>query len=245
MRVVVLLLVLAVAGIFVLERLQSTEVASTPAQSSPEAQRATTSPGPSASPSRIATRPVSTSADPAAEVAAAFEAFRSGLLARNGRLAASAVTEGTLHYYDQIASMVLTAEKPIVTSQPVLTQLLVLHLRDRLSAYQLRELSGRHLFSYAVDEGLAGRDIGDFRVSDIKVYAATASATVVEGRSKGLTVEFRRESDAWKLNLVPVLEFLDRAVSEVARQRGLSNEEFVDAVVSSESGRPPMWNPPR
>jgi len=243
-RVAILVVAVLVAGIFLLERSLPRASAPTPAQDPPEAQESTTSQPVAALPSRTADSPAGTSADPAAAVAATFEVLRSGILLRNGRIAASAVTEETLHYYDEIASMALSAEKPIVASQSLLTQLLILNVRTRVSSAQLRELNGRHLFEYAVEHGLTGREIGGLGISDISVFDATASAKVVEGECTGLTLEFHREADEWKLSLIPVLEFLDRVLADGAARAGLSREEFVNAVMASESGASPPWNPP-
>jgi hypothetical protein len=245
MRVLLALIACGVLAIFAFGELQrrSSESAAAPAPTAAGAPAAP-SPGGLASTESGAVGTGGIGADAGAgpvaggeeaAVMEAFSAFRSALMGRRGPGVAGVVTESTLHYYDQVASMAATAERPIIESQPFLTQVMIYRVRQLVPADRLRELTGQGLLSHAVQQGWTGTSVARMSIREVRVFSQTASATTRAGDRAGPTIQFRREGGRWKVDLAQMIGYLNDALEEEILRSGRSPRDVL-AALAGEGG---------
>lgn len=188
-------------------------------------------------------------ADDETAVRAAFAAYKSAVLARQGERAADQVTTGTLREYARYRELALSAPRTELEALPMTERLQVLIIRARVPARDLRAMDGRTVFTHAVDRGWIGREgverseLGTLRVDGDHAAAPLKIGTV----EMPFDFEFEREQGRWHFNLIPLVTMSEDVFKQLARQNGVSENEMVMTLVRGLSEAPvddSLWDPP-
>ncbi|HJR19736.1 MAG TPA: hypothetical protein VJ922_08465 [Actinomycetota bacterium] len=184
------------------------------------------------------------------EAAAASEAwagYKSAILAKDGTKAAGHLSTETIAYYEDIRMLALGADKDALASEAMVDRLNVVTMRVMFSSAELRAVDGSGLVREAVERGLIGEaGTASTELRSVKVSGDTAVGDLVSGDTTGGRLDFRRESGAWKIHLVALLQSVDGVLRQTARDRGLEENAFIVQAVGAASGKPvseDVWDP--
>ncbi len=190
------------------------------------------------------------SADDGEAVRTAFSAYRAAVLAGDGAAAAGLLSTSTHQYYGEMQQLALHGDAPTVQALSLVDQMQVLLFRLRVPAEQLDELSPKGLVAHSVDEGWIGKD-SVLTLAPGKVQSEGDVAVLhvfVNGQDAGPAFRFNREPTGWKLDLLPTLQASNATLQLAAKERGVSEDEFMLILMESILGRkvtPDAWTPPR
>jgi hypothetical protein len=192
-----------------------------------------------------------TSASPADDEAAirkCLDDYRRAMAARDGQAAVALVTASTLDYYDRMRQKALMAGEPEVRAMSLSDRMMVLFYRHMLDVDQLQSKQGRELFVYSVEQGWGGsQSAGQASLGTITVNGDSASGQILaNGRPAPLQFSFAKEQGAWKLDLLPLLEFADRTLNMAIQLGGQSGDAIVIEALQQTTGRAPspdIWQP--
>lgn len=184
-----------------------------------------------------------------AAIHAAFEAYRTALLARDADGALPHVSQSVLEYYGYVRELALYAGEAEVRARPLSDQLFVLLLRHRIPAARLREMTGREVFAHGVAQGWIGdEDTRAQQVGRIGVMGNMAFAEMLAGgRRSPVTLHFVRQDGAWKWDMLGVIQWMDAALRAAAEGAGVTPEELLVRAVEQVTDRPvppTVWAPP-
>ncbi|MGR4874570.1 hypothetical protein [Pseudoxanthomonas sp. LARHCG66] len=188
-------------------------------------------------------------ADDETAVRAAFAAYKSAVLARQGERAADQVTTGTLREYARYRELALSAPRTELEALPMTERLQVLIIRARVPARDLRAMDGRTVFAHAVDRGWIGREgVERSELGTLQVDGDHAAARLKIGTVEmPFDFEFEREQGRWHFNLIPLVTMSEDVFKQLARQNGVSENEMVMTLVRGLSEAPvddSLWDPP-
>lgn len=188
-------------------------------------------------------------ADDETAVRAAFAAYKSAVLARQGERAADQVTPGTLREYARYRELALSAPRTELEALPMTERLQVLIIRARVPARDLRAMDGRTVFTHAVDRGWIGREgVERSELGTLQVDGDHAAARLKIGTVEmPFDFEFEREQGRWHFNLIPLVTMSEDVFKQLARQNGVSENEMVMTLVRGLSEAPvddSLWDPP-
>ncbi|WP_420457365.1 hypothetical protein [Rubrivirga sp.] len=197
----------------------------------------------------LAAPPLAAQDDPAA-VAQAFEAYRTAVLASDGRAALDAVDAATVRYYGAMLDLALDADSATVAREPLIHQLLVLALRGRVSADTLRAMDPVSAFVYGVDRGWIGREsVERIELGRVTVRGDRATATLESAGRPVPTLQFgfSREDGRWRFDLTSFQSGLSAELEAVAKRAGMTGSELVEQMLASVIGEPAafddLWHP--
>lgn len=189
------------------------------------------------------------SAEDEAAIRETFQRYKRALLDARGGDAAGLVTSETIAFYEETSMLALEAPEPEVRERPIVDRLQVLTLRHRMSAAQLRSMSGRDLFAYAVDEGLIGAEqVQTLDIGEIEVEGDTASGAIVTGAQEVDLARWRfvRQEGRWRLDLLALFPLTELALEQAADDAGLEVDELLVQALEISSGErvsPDIWQP--
>jgi hypothetical protein len=170
-------------------------------------------------------------------------------VADDGRAAAALLGTGTVEWYAKVWDLTLHGSSEEIEQLGTLEKLQVLGFRQRVPADELRAMSPRELFAYAVRHGWVGKpSIGGTEIGAITATDNTATAQALfAGKDNGQRYRFVREGGRWLFDQLPTLQAGGDALTAAARRRGVPVDEFVQHLVESASGKPvtpDLWQPP-
>jgi len=102
-------------------------------------------------------------------VQAAASAYADALAKRDAPTAATWVVPETFTLYEELRSAALHADRETLEQRSLLTVVMILEMRVRLSPEALEALDGRALFEHAVAEGLTGEGLERIDLSEVWV----------------------------------------------------------------------------
>lgn len=183
------------------------------------------------------------------QIRSGFAAYRQALLDKSGARAVPHLDRGTIAYYDRLRSLALTAPESDVRALPLLDRLGVLRLRHTYPPTSLRSASGTDLLVLAVNEGFIGKEsVEKAELGRIEVSGSEAKAQVTSsGQPTTASLRFVRESEGWRLDLMPLMAEGSRALEAQARRAGAPEDDVLLMVLERLSGRRPdasIWQPP-
>lgn len=189
------------------------------------------------------------SRDEGAEVVAAFDDYKSALIARDGEAAAGIAADPTLDYYDEMRTLALTASRREVKRLRLVDQLFALGLRHFLPPARLQKMDGFEVFEYSVDEGMVSENVvSKMEASGADVSGNRALLSVeINGEQAPFTFAFVKEEGNWKIDMTELLQLSDSGFQSLADQSGKSDEAFLMQILTSMSGTRPskdIWKPP-
>jgi hypothetical protein len=177
-----------------------------------------------------------------------FIAYKYALLNELGNEASELVSEKTLRHYDQLRYLALTGDANELKEQPSFNRLVVLAIRHNVAPITLRKMQGRDIFAYGVKNQWVAKDsVAPFELGKINVYGNYASGEVLHGGVPANSyLEFRKENEVWRINLVPLLERVGRERSAQLNSYPDENKAIL-AIIEQMSGRNVdniIWTPP-
>ena len=87
-----------------------------------------------------------------------FDDYKAAILSGNGKEAVRHISEKTLDYYAEIQTLALHGEASKVRALELMDRLMIISLRTRIPIQQLKSMSPRDLFVYAVENGWVGKE---------------------------------------------------------------------------------------
>lgn len=177
-----------------------------------------------------------------------FEDYKSAILEQKGQVAVGLVTKRTVDEYQNYVDWALSADRKTLESLSFINRFQVLLLKHRIPPDTLKQLDGRSVFAYAVDRDWIGKN-GVIRTTLGKVDVANDRATaevLIGGKAAANRFQFRKEDGTWKFDLIQVIRDTDQTLKAAAKQRGVTEEEFMFSLIETVSGRKvgdSIWNP--
>lgn len=184
-----------------------------------------------------------------AAVVAAFDDYKSALIAQDGEAAAGIAADPTLDYYDEMRALALTATRREVKRLRLGDQLFALGLRHFLPPARLQKMDGFKVFEYSVDEGMISENaVSKMEATDADVSGDRALLSIeIGGKPAPFTFVFVREDGSWKIDMTELLKASDAGFQSLADQSGKSDDAFLMQLLTSMSGTRPskdIWKPP-
>lgn len=185
----------------------------------------------------LAGSPTVGTADPelTAQVGAAFERYRDGVVERDGDAVTGAVDADSLAAMERLAELARGGGEEEIRSLPAAQQLLVL-------TYRLRPelLEADDPYRALVEAGLAGQDrsLGDLgevsRVDENRAVGVVVDPT--SGAPTPLRWRFVREDGRWRFDLAAANRLLSETIASGAGRAQMGVDELVAATVVDLSG---------
>jgi hypothetical protein len=199
--------------------------------------RGAASPTTAASPAATTSEPADDAADIEA-IRATFEEYRRHLIARNGAAVWDVVSPSTVDYYNELARLVATAGQDELASRPLVDRFTVARFRVDLPADQLAAMDGRAVLAHGVDQGYVDQSsVADARLGDVRIAGDRGFAPLAAGpQPSDVDFEFVRVGEDWKFDLAATMPHANAAFSEMARESGLTEDEFVFEMIEILSG---------
>jgi hypothetical protein len=184
----------------------------------------------------------------ATDVEQAFSSYRTALLEQKGDEAVNWVAPATIKMYQETRDLALNADEATVKNLPIGARMQVLLMRHRVSLKQLQEFDGKKMFAHAVDQNWIGKEgVQRAGVSDVVVDGTQATGKVtVNGKSSTEKFHFVKENGRWTVDLTPSFSTVDRLFQQAANDQGMTENDFIFAIITKLSGRPvtsAIWQP--
>lgn len=169
-----------------------------------------------------------------------FAGFRTSFLAADGRGTASALSAATIQYFEELRGLAVSGGPQDFAQRPLLDRLAATLLRVRIPAGQLTRSSSQELAGVAITSGLIERDLlAHAEIGEVEVGPDTATGVLVDsGEPTRVTFSFLREGGQWKIDLTPLRELADFALVQMARSRGIEEDQLVFQLARERTGRP-------
>ena len=184
-----------------------------------------------------------------ASVKACFEEYKTAILANDGPSAIQSVDKNTLDYFAKARDNSLKASKKEVQSMNLLDKLMVLTIRNKISASELKNMSGRDMLLHAIKEGMVGKNtVENQSLQNIEVNGSFAKGQMVAGGLETpIFLHFHKESGNWRVDLTSIFEDVSAALGHVVEQSGQTEDQFVMFLldqVSEEKVPETIWEAP-
>lgn len=182
------------------------------------------------------------SVDPAADLQAVrstFEAYREEVGAENGAVVPALVSPSTLAHYDTVVRLSRTAGPSEIAALGTMDRLMIARLRVQ-EPPGFATMDGAGLLVHAVNEGmidaaaLEGNSLGAVRVEGDRAYAEM----LVGGEPTGVDWEFVRDGAGWTFDLAAGFPLINEALTQVAAENGLTEDEFIFEAIEMVTGTP-------
>ncbi len=179
----------------------------------------------------------------------AFYAYKVAIMNDRGAEAVDLLSRSTVDYYGRMRDLALYATRAELEKESTINLMQALVLRLRVPTDELRRMNGRSVLEHALDRGWVGKNsVAAVDVKDIRVSGETAVIEIASDRESGTArMRFVKEQGDWKLDLMLVMQAAGATFEALARQQGLSREEFMLIVLSGMSGEAAteaIWEPP-
>jgi hypothetical protein len=178
-----------------------------------------------------------------------FLSYKEAILQRQGQSAVTFVNRPTLDYYARMKAIALEGKEPEVRQLTPMNKIMVLSLRHRVLADDLRGMTPEDVFVHAINQGWIGKNsVLDSDVGQIQVFGKDASAEYVKGgKPTPLKYRFTKEDGKWKIDLTALIPIADHAMSMLIEQEKLDEDKYIISLVEAVSGKkvsPSIWQPP-
>lgn len=178
------------------------------------------------------------SVDAAAEeksVRQAFADYRDAARAKDGLAAAELLSQDMLDYYTEGRDLALTGSAEQVAGRGATTAMLVYVMRAEFDATELRGMSPEQLVAASVEKGLVSESsLDNVDLGTVTVDGDTATADMTSrGKAAGVEMTFHKEDGSWRFDARPLMTAADEALKTVAKQQGVTLEEFLDTTLGT------------
>lgn len=172
-------------------------------------------------------------------VRSTFESYRAEVAAENGAVVPALVSPSTVAHYDEVVRLARTAGPAEISALGMMDRLMIARLRVQ-EPPDFAAMDGAGLLVYGVDEGmidaaaLEGNTLGEVRVEGDRAYAQM----LVDGEPTGVDWEFVRDGSDWTFDLAAGFPLINEALTQVADENGMTEDEFIFAAVEMVTGTP-------
>ena len=110
----------------------------------------------------------------------------------------------TIDYYHGLLEKVWTADSTAIESFSTVDKFVVLFIRHLAPKKQILGFTDNDFITYTMEQGFAGKEtVKDWKLGKSKVNNNNAFIILAdEGKSGNQVLEFNKENDQWKINLV-------------------------------------------
>jgi hypothetical protein len=148
--------------------------------------------------------------EPHQAIRATFHRYRDAIAAKNGEAAVNEVSERTLSAFEAYRTAALSMPADQVKARPIVERLMIVIVRARVPAPELRQVNGRELFVRAVDNGWVGKNVATIDAAEVSLDGDSAHLGVRTSRgelppAQGFT--FHREKGSWKMDVMSLAAF--------------------------------------
>ena len=167
--------------------------------------------------------------------------YAEALTAKDGEAAAALVVAATFGFYEDLRIAALRSTREQLESWDLMSVLMVLQIRSRVSRAELEALDGRGLFLRAVADGLVGDGVDEVGLDEIWIDEAGAHAEVrVDGQP---VVWLQREQGAagrprWQIDIPGMVREIGPAFEAMARERVVADGKLRTAMTFLELSSP-------
>lgn len=165
------------------------------------------------------------------DVKAVFEKYKKAIQSDDGKTAAEVVDDTTIKWYADAIADALKADKASTRRMKLINKFTVLRLRLDFSKDELTKMTGKGLFILSIERGWTGKGGMESVVIDrVKFDKELAQAFLKEDPDVP-AFYFIRSNNAWKLALWKSFEMANVAMSQMAKERGMGEDEFILATL--------------
>ena len=112
----------------------------------------------------------------------------------------------------------------------------------------MQKMSAKEVFAHGVkEEWISKSSVAPYEIGTISVYGDYASAEILlRNKPVDTLLEFRKENDVWRLNLMPLLQIASQRFALQLTQNHADEDKVILQIVESVSGRKvsnDIWNP--
>lgn len=185
-----------------------------------------------------------------APVQQGFAAYKTALLAKDGRKAVTMLSANSFAYYDRMRKLALSGSREEIERLPDVDRLLALSLRVRAPRATLESGSPQDIVAYAIDAGMIGAGaVAKAELGEITIQGDQAEGQVVVNQSPvGAAFRFHSEGGTWKFDLEHVTVLARGTISGMAEKSGTPENEVILQILSKMTGKtvgPEVWQPLR
>lgn len=189
--------------------------------------------------------------DPEADakaVQSVFDKYRAEAGAQNGVAVPALISPDTIAHYDTVVNLARTAGPDEIAKAGMMDRLMIARMRVETPP-DFDSMNGTDLLVYGIDEGmidadaLEGNSIGEVRVDGDRAYAPM----LVDGEPAGADWEFVRTDSGWTFDLAAGFPLINEALTQVAADGDMTEDEFIFSVVEMVTGTPvdaSVWETP-
>jgi hypothetical protein len=177
-----------------------------------------------------------------------FDSYKAFLYNSNGVEAANLVDSHTIKYYSNIIELVKDADSLKVESLPLLDKIMVLIVRQKVSAENILKFDGTALLIHAINNGMINKKSeGSFTIGDITVENNFAKTQIIfNGVKSPYFLNFYKESGQWKYDLTSSFPISLPAIEKLTNEIG--ERGFINLMLSygnRENANQNVWMPVR
>lgn len=191
---------------------------------------------------------ISVEVDHQQQVREAYSAYKAAILADQGAEAVQHVDSRTVQYYTDIQRQAVEADSLTVDGLAILDKLMVLAIRHRTPREQLLSFDGVSLFTYAVEQGMVGKNsVANLSIGTITINGDTAQGQVINnGQVTPLAYHFNKEDGRWKIDLTSIFGVSGSAFQQMVDQSEQAENDYLLMILELTTGKKPgadIWQP--
>ena len=181
-------------------------------------------------------------------VKGAFNNYKQSILDDKGEEAIKFVDSRTIKYYSEIIETIKTADSAKVAGLSMIDKITVFSIRHRATKEEIKAMDGPGLFKYAIKNGMVGKNsVSTNTIGDVVVEGNFAKGELIaNGNPTSLFFHFYNESGEWKLDLTSLFPISNTALTQMVKESGENENDFVFMILESLTGTKPgaeIWKP--
>lgn len=184
-------------------------------------------------------------ADDVIGVRTCFSKYKRAITELNGDAAAALVDKNTITYYDITLSRARRGKPAEVRQLGPFDMLLVLMVRHNVEPDDLKEMTGRKLFAYGVDDAWTDPEsIANIEIQNIQINGTRATAQAA-GQA-AIMFRFSKEKGKWKFDITGIAEMANAAMAKAFKDAGAKADDAILQVLQVSSEEPvadDIWEP--
>lgn len=153
--------------------------------------------------------------------------YAAALDGRDADAAEASVSSDTFVYYEDLRRIALSSGREQLERLDLMTVLLVLQIRAKLSRAELEGLEGRELFRRAVSEGFVGSDTSGIPLEEVWLDDAGERAQIRVDAEP--VIWLRLEQGSWRVDIPEMIRVLGPALEALALERVVADGKVFTA----------------
>ncbi|MEM6397921.1 MAG: hypothetical protein AAF741_16345 [Bacteroidota bacterium] len=183
------------------------------------------------------------------EVKKDFEAYRLASLEDRGDEAVGYLDARVLDYYDAMLMHARYSDSAKVADLLLIDQAVVLGIRHRATAEQIKSFTDTTCLVFALDEGMIDKEgVARIQIDAIEIEGDFARATVSsQGEVAPVKFHFYRDGGIWKFDMTQIFPTANLVFNQIQTDSGMEAGEFMIFLLEIASGTPideeTIWQP--